>query len=208
MSAKTDTSATRHDGERGDEPTEFQVIDKRHFLDLESLDKTPAAEEKPRYPSFVEELLGRMAETERRFQERKAQFEAEIARTKSRLEADFERRVGQEKQKMLLPMLDVLDNLERALASAAREKGEASLREGVELTANLFRAKLRALGIEAIEVLAKPFDPTTSLAVGVLPVSDPAEDRLVKQEVLPGYRIGEQVLRPASVLVGRHLQNQ
>ena len=47
------------------EEPQFQVLDKRHFMDLDNLDRTPV-EEKPRYPAFVEELMARTAETEKK----------------------------------------------------------------------------------------------------------------------------------------------
>ncbi len=203
MSVNAEIPSANHNQKKETERTEFQIIDKRHFLNLENLDKTQAVEEKPRYPSFVEELMGRVAETERRFEEKKVQIDAEIARTKSRLEADYARRVELEKQKIILPVLDVLDNLERALASFTGNNAESGLRHGVEMTVNLFRSKLQSLGVEAIAVLEKPFDPNLGMAVGVVPVSIPDQDGVVKEEVLRGYRIGELVLRPAQVLVGK-----
>ncbi len=204
MPAEAEAHSDMRYEQKETEPKEFQVIDRRHFLNLEDIGKGPAVEEKPRYPSFVEELMGRMAETERQFEEKKILFESELTRTKARLEADYARRIELEKQKMLLPILDVLDNLERALAAASGANGEAGLRQGVEMTVSLFRSKLQTLGVEAIEVLQKPFDPNTGMAVGVVPVSDPVQDGVVQEEVLRGYRIGKQILRPAQVLVGKN----
>jgi molecular chaperone GrpE len=203
MSAKNETSPGRPDENKIHEHPAFQVIDKRHFLDMDELSKAPV-EIKPRYPTYVEELMGRMAETERRFEEKKMQIDAEIARTKARLEADYARRVELEKQKFLVPLLDVLDNLERALAAASKGGDADSLRHGVEMVVNLFRSRLQALGIEPIQVLDQPFDPNLGQAVGVVQVPDTEHDGLVKEEVVRGYRLGELVLRPAQVLVGKH----
>lgn len=204
MSAKIEITAGAKEagGENG--PTEFRVVDRRHFLDTGKAEPGPAAEEKPRYPSFVEELVGKMTATERKFEEKKAQMEEEIARTRARLEADYSRRAELDKQKVLLPLLDVLDNLERALAASGSADSDENLRRGVEMTAGLFRARLQSLGVEAIPVLNQPFDPNVGQAVGVISVADPDQDGLVQEEVLRGYRIGEQILRPAHVLVGKH----
>ncbi len=204
MPAKAEMPLANHGEKKDTEQSEFQIIDKRHFVNLEAIDKTQAVPEKPRYPSYVEELMGRMAETERRFEEKKVLLDTELARVKSRLEADYERRIALEKQKMFLPLLDVLDNLERALGSVSESAPEGGLRQGVEMTVGLFRSKLQSLGVEAIEVREKPFDPNLSTAVGVIPVPDPDQDGVVKEEVLCGYRLGDQVLRPAQVLVGKH----
>ncbi len=186
------------------EPPEFQVIDKRHFLEIDNIDAADraAVEEKPRYPSYVEELMGKMAEMERRFAEKKDQIDQEIARAKCRLETDFERRLDLEKQKILLPFLEVLDNLQRAIASGRAAAAE-SLLEGVQMTANLFLSKLQSLGVEPIAAQDLPFDPNLEQAVGTVPVEDAGKDGIVVEEVQPGYCMNGRLLRPARVRVGK-----
>jgi molecular chaperone GrpE len=184
---------------------EFQVIDKRHFVDLDKIDTQAVPEEKPRYPSYVEELMARMAETERRFQEKKKQIDDEIGRTKTRLEADFARKLDLEKQKMILPFLEVLDNLQRAIDATVQGGTIEHLLEGVQMTASLFRAKLQSIGVEPIPAIGQPFDPNLEQAVGTVKVTDPDKDGMVIEEVQAGYWIQGQLLRPAQVRVG-HLE--
>ncbi len=186
----------------GQEPLSFQVTDKRHFLDLDKLDIS-AVEEKPRYPTYVEQLMERVAETERRFEEKKKQIDQEISRTRARLEADYSRRIELEKQKLALPLLEVLDNLERALDAASKSEGLDQLRQGVEMTATLFLSRLQDLGVEPMPLTGKPFDPNLSQAVGVVEVQEEDNDGVVLEEVLRGYKMGEQLLRPAQVRVGK-----
>jgi molecular chaperone GrpE len=182
------------------EPQDFQVIDKRQFLNIDTVDKT-AVEEKPRYPSYVEELIGKMAEMERRFTEKKEQIDAEIARTKARLETDFQRRLDLEKQKIILPFLEVLDNLQRAIAAGSDGTTDRLL-EGVRMTASLFLSKLQSVGVEQIAALDQPFDPNLEQAVGMVKVADASKDGIVVEEVQPGYALNGQLLRPAHVRVG------
>ena len=182
---------------------DFQVIDKRQFLNIDTIDKENIGEEKPRYPSYVEELMARMAETERRFQEKKQQIDDDISRTKSRLESDFERRLLLEKQKIILPFLEVMDNLRRALDAASQTGTIEHLLEGVQMTANLFHSKLQAMGVEAIAALNQPFDPNLEQAIGTVKVQDAASDGIVVEEVQSGYCLNGQLLRPAQVRVGR-----
>jgi molecular chaperone GrpE len=183
---------------------DFQVIDKRQFLNLDTIEKETIPKEKPRYPSYVEELMARMAETERRFQEKKQQIDEEISRTKARLESDFERKIEREKQKIILPFLEVMDNLQRALDSASQAGKVEHLLEGLQMTANLFRSKLQAMGVEAIPALNQPFDPNLEQAIGTIKVKDAAGDGVVVEEVQSGYCMNGQLLRPAQVRVGRH----
>ncbi len=186
-----------------DQASEFRVVDKRHFTALDTIAATAAVEEKPRYPTFVEELMTRLSEMERRFEEKKKQVDEEIAKMRGRLEADYERRVELEKRKFILPFLEVLDNLERAVEVAQKRGSTESLLEGVAMTASLFRSKLLAHGIEAIPVLEQPFDPNFGQAVGIVPVTDESRDGIVVEEVQHGYRMGDQLLRPVQVRVGK-----
>lgn len=182
---------------------EFQVVDKRHFADPDSVRIDSSQVEKPRYPTYVEELMAKVAETERRFEEKKKRVDEEIGRTKSRLEADYERNLALAKHETVLPLLDVLDNLERATAAALQGGSKESLIEGLRLTIDLFRARLLSLGIEPIAVMGEPFDPNVQQAVGVVSVSDPGKNGIVVEQVLPGYKMGDQLLRPAQVRVGQ-----
>jgi molecular chaperone GrpE len=184
-------------------PPDFQVIDKRQFVNLDAIDRVTPAEEKPRYPTYVEELMARMAETERKFQEKKKQIDEEIGRTKSRLEADFDRRLELEKQQVLLSFLEILDNLERAMDAAAAAGSVEHLLEGVQMTAALFRSKLQSMGVTRIETLDQPFNPNLEQAVGTLQVRDRSRDGIVMEEVQPGYSMQGHLLRPAQVRVGR-----
>ena len=187
-----------------EETPAFQVVDKRHFADLDQIDTgTTVPAEQPRYPSYVEELRTRMAETERKFQEKKQQIDDEINRTRTRLESDFERKVEREKQKIILPFLEVLDNLQRAVDAATQTGSIDHLLEGVRMTADLFRSKLQAMGVEAIDALNQPFDPNLEQAVGMVKVEDPCRDGVVVEELQSGYSMNGQLLRPAQVRVGK-----
>jgi molecular chaperone GrpE len=151
----------------------------------------------------VEELLARCEEAERRFQQRRREMDEETARVRGRLEADFRRRLELERRDLLSPFLEVLDNLERTIASAGTTRNIENLLAGVEMTASLFRARLKSAGVEPVAVLDRPFDPNSSQAVGLVEVPDPERDGVVVEEVVRGYRMGDQLLRPAQVRVGK-----
>ena len=187
-----------------DDPQPFQVIDRRPFANLDNLPLQAPLEEKPRYPTYVEELQARVSETQRRFEEMKSQMRDEVERTRARLHADFERRVQLEKRNTILPLLEVLDNLERALAAAGSARNPEALQQGIEMTVGLFRSKLRSLGVESIEVLSRPFDPHEGQATATVQVTSPDLDGIVVDEVARGYRMGDQMLRPAEVRVGSY----
>lgn len=124
-----------------------------------------------------------------------------------RLEREKDRVVEAERTAVAQALLEAADDLERALAAATGagvESGPiATLCEGVRLSLVALQRRIGGLGAERIEVEGKPFDPHVAEALDAVPVSDEAQEGLVLQEVRAGYRIGDRVLRPARVRVGR-----
>jgi molecular chaperone GrpE len=125
-----------------------------------------------------------------------------------RLRADFEnfrRRVTRElevchqdgRRAALLPLLPVLDTLERALAAGSIDP---DFYEGVAATHRLFLSALREAGAEPVESVGQPFDPNVHEAVATAP-PDGVAPGTVAQEVRRGWRLGDDLLRPAQVVV-------
>jgi molecular chaperone GrpE len=186
-----------------EDTAEFRVVDKRKFLDIDKVDKGSVPEDKPRYPTYVEELMARMAETERKFQEKKKQIDEEIGKVRTRLESDFERKLEMETQKIVLPFLEVMDNLQRAVEAASSNHDAQNLIEGVKMTISLFRSNLASIGVEAIPSLNQPFDPNLQQAVGAVEVKNANLDGIIIEELQTGYSMKGRLLRPAQVRVGR-----
>ncbi len=96
-------------------------------------------------------------------------------------------------------MLPALDNLDRALDAAAPDD---PLLEGVRLVASELSAALARAGIESFSPAGEPFDPALHEAVATAPQPPGGEPGGTVVEVYqPGYRLGEQVIRPARVVV-------
>jgi molecular chaperone GrpE len=124
-----------------------------------------------------------------------------------RVQADFEnyrKRAAREaaaageraRSGLVRELLPIVDNLERALASA--EDGEQHLAEGVRLVHSELIAVLERNGIEQFDPSGEKFDPTEHEA---LSVRDEGEAGLVVDVVERGYRSNGTILRPARVVV-------
>lgn len=125
-----------------------------------------------------------------------------------RLLADFEnlrRRVTREqdaarregRRAALLPLLPVLDTLERALGSGS---SDPDFYEGVAATRRLFVGALHEAGAEPVESVGRPFDPTIHEAVTTVPPEGVRPGTVVR-ELRSGWRLGDELLRPAQVVV-------
>ena len=117
--------------------------------------------------------------------------------TKERLET---RKRAQED--VIVSILPVLDNLDRALEAASSED-EASIIKGVEMVKRQFVGVLEGLGVSVIKSEGEKFDPALHDASGTEKVDDDNLDGKVIAERLKGYRTKDRVLRPAQVVVGR-----
>lgn len=95
-------------------------------------------------------------------------------------------------------LLPVLDNIERALASAGEE--ESALKTGVEMVHRGLMETLKRMGVEAIDRLGEPFDPELENAV-LQGGEDEGEPGTVCAVLQKGYRLGNRVLRHAMVKV-------
>jgi molecular chaperone GrpE len=183
-----------------DEEKGFSVVDRRIAFDEDGED---VQEEDDRKPTYVQELEAQVEESQRQVAEMKTQFKAamdefENAKARSSRDAALEIRKG--RKAVLVEMLEVLDNLERAI-EAAEEEGP--LLEGITLVRDQFVAKLEHLGARKMSSLDQPFDPELHQAVTTVPVDDPEKDGKVVGIVTEGYAFEEGLLRPAMVAVGK-----
>ena len=117
----------------------------------------------------------------------------------------------------LRPMLEVLDNFDRALAHADQNGGTdgeaadaaaagtdaAAFRQGVGMIAQSFRQALRDQGVEPIAAVGEEFDPARHEAVGQQPAPEGTESGTVIAVVQEGYSLGDLVLRASRVIVAQ-----
>jgi molecular chaperone GrpE len=126
-----------------------------------------------------------------------------------RAQADFinyKRRNEQDKQEtskfansvLILNLLPVLDDLERALNSVPQRLAKAAWVDGIRLIERKFRASLEAQGLTPIKALGKPFDPNLHEAT----MHSQGKEGIVVGEIQRGYKLHDRLLRPAKVAVG------
>jgi molecular chaperone GrpE len=100
-------------------------------------------------------------------------------------------------------LLPVLDNLERALTTAADGNGGAgSVVEGVKLVHADLVGVLQRSGVESFDPAGEPFDPTEHEALSTRPVEG-THPGIVVDVVEKGYRLNDTILRPARVVVSQ-----
>ena len=160
-------------------------------------------------PSYVEELEQQVAEKDRLAQEYIAKYRqaaAEFEESRLRLRREISKDIERGRRDILADLLEVVDNLDRAIESARQAAAPDSkdvLLRGVEMVQRQFLSKLEALGVKRLDVEGALFDPLIHEAVSTVPASSPEDDGRIVGIIRHGYAIGTDVLRPASVAVAK-----
>ncbi len=126
---------------------------------------------------------------------------------RQRMEREKERVIEAEKVRLAQVLLETHDGLEMAFRSSGRDSGQdpglRDLREGVRLTLGSLEKRIAEMGASRLAVVGLPFDPRTGEAIDLAVVSDESQDGIVMEELRPGWRIGDRVIRAARVRVGK-----
>lgn len=123
---------------------------------------------------------------------------ADFENYRKRVAADVQAAAARGKAEVAREVIDAVDNLERAL-EAGGESGDG-LASGVEMVLGGLRETLKKHGIEAVDPTGEKFDPNQHEALSTMPVEG-AESGEVVEVMQKGYRMGEQLIRPARVVV-------
>lgn len=148
-------------------------------------------------------MLAQKDELLARANQRADQAHLEIEGARRRLAADSSRELEQRMRGLLGGLLDVVDDLDRAIAATRKLEHDPEVLAGIELVRRQLLAQLGQLGVAHVPALGEPFDPRYHEALALVPVSDAEQDGRVVGVMREGYSIGGDALRPAGVAVGK-----
>ena len=203
---KTGTNRGRTEGD----VNEIRVTDRRRvYLDSDRPAESSQVETPNLKPSYVEELEERTRAAEKlaqevqsRFDQLRSKLQQETDETRQRLVRSADERAEQRTANFIAQLLPVLDNLYRATDAAGSGSTPEQIVEGVRQTASSFENALAAVGVEPIESIGQDFNPELHEAVDAVDVEPDMEGKVI-EEYSRGYRLGDRLLRPARVKVGR-----
>lgn len=198
--------ADRDPGNDEEPAPKLKVEDRRHWAREADDDEDGPGETASTAPTVVDELRQRAEAAERRLQEYIEAFkaaQAEQERVRERLARDVERRVDLRFGSLVADLLASVDDLDLALDHAKDNDAAKPLADGVALARDRFLGSLEKAGVERVDPTGEVFDPNSAEAVRVDPVADAERNDVVTETIRPGFRIGDLVIRPARVAVGR-----
>ena len=193
------------------EQNQLRVTDRRRvYLDDQSTERSNEEVEQPNLkPSYVEELESRTKAAERQVQEVQARFEQlrqqlqrETDETRQRLNRSADERASGEKARFIAALLPAMDDLERAIEAISGDAPREAMLEGIRRIATSFQSALSSAGVEPIAAVGEEFNPELHEAVDTAETGGDMDGRVI-EEYSRGFRIGDRLLRPARVKVGR-----
>jgi len=128
--------------------------------------------------------------------------QAETQNVRRRAETDVEKAHKFSTEKFARELLDVVDNLERAIAAAPEDDLVKPFLEGVDMTQKTLLNTLAKFKVEVVDPEGHPFDPDLHQAISMVDAPD-AEPNTVLNVVQKGYTNHGRLLRPAMVVVSK-----
>lgn len=162
---------------------------------------TAAAEPPASAESTTEAELNKLRSERDNLLDRLARLQAEFDNSRKRAareNADYREYAVADAARTLLP---VLDSFELALKNA--ELKPEDLRKGMELIRKQLNDALQKMNVQRVPAEGQPFDPRVHEAIEMVESND-VPDHHVLQELQPGYRIKDRLLRPAMVRVAKN----
>lgn len=164
-------------------------------------EEDPAAEagtpDSPEEPGRIEQLEAEAAE----WRDRAQRLAAEMQNARKRSARDAEEAIQRANERFLLDLLPVLENFERAIDASNQHSDVDAVRAGVEAIHRLLCDAVERAGLSRIEAVGARFDPNLHEAILQVEAGEGEEENIVVEELRPGYKLHDRVLRPSLVKV-------
>lgn len=133
--------------------------------------------------------------------DRHLRLAAEFDNFRKRVMKEREEMSGRAQAALAVKLLDVLDDLDRLVAGSSPNGANDATYQAIVLVDRKLRKELEAAGLERLDPVGQPFDPTVHEAVSVAPPRPGQEDHTVGATFQAGYRFKGNLIRPARVQV-------
>ena len=167
-------------------------------------DVVPEAMDTPDDPNdSIEDQLLKAQATIKEYWDQVMRMRAEVENNRKRAERDVENAHKYALKGFVENLLPVIDSMEMGQAAAASDNVTLdSIREGSEITMNMFAQVLERSGLQAIDPLGEKFDPQRHQAISMLEIKD-AESNSVIEVMQKGFLLNDRLIRPAMVVVAK-----
>jgi molecular chaperone GrpE (heat shock protein) len=158
--------------------------------------------DKAKFGPYIYHILEKLKDGEENFEHKYKKALADYQNLLKRTAVEKQEFVKYANEQFLYEILPVYDNLKLAVAHAnvGANKTDAVI-EGVKYVLGQFKNILENFGVKEIKTVGEKFDHNTMEAIEKKETDDEEKDGMVESEVMPGYVLGERVIRAARVVV-------
>src|SRR5574341_569082 len=167
--------------------------------------ETPEAKEIEAPELHERELINELEITKKQLEEEKDRYlrlSAEFDNLRKRTLREKEEFIKYANEKLILQLIDTLENLERAIETAKRTENKDKLIEGMELIYKQFKNVLEKNGLTPIKALGEKFDPYKHEAM-MQTITDECDEGTILEEFASGYMLNGKVIRYSKVRVSK-----
>ncbi|MFB0505031.1 MAG: nucleotide exchange factor GrpE [Candidatus Bathyarchaeia archaeon] len=149
---------------------------------------------------MLEEALEAEQGKSKEYLSRLKYLQADFDNYRKRMVREFQEVLQRSNERLIASVLNVVDDLERAIETGRKTENTDALLEGVEMVYKNLYGLLEREGLTRIEAIGKPFDPNMHEILAKVPTDD-HEDGIVIEEARKGFIFKGKVMRPSVVMI-------
>ena len=147
----------------------------------------------------MDKIKAELEEQKDKFVRKVAEFE-NYKRRNAKERIELIQTAGKE---VIIDMLDVLDDCDRAQKQIEKSEDNKEIKEGVLHVFNKLRKILTARGLKPMETIGKEFSPDLHEAITEIPASSDDLKGKILDEIVKGYYLNDKIIRHAKVVIGK-----
>ena len=141
-------------------------------------------------------------------QERLLRLKADFENTKRRLERDKQEAIKFANERLLVEILSIVDNFDRAMASLSEGHDPEQVKKGLQIAQEELHQVLERHGVQVVKGVGEVFDPKFHEAVATVEATGDMKDGVIVDEIQRGYVLNGRLIRPSRVRIAQHKETQ
>ncbi len=127
-------------------------------------------------------------------------LQADFENYRKRIEKEVQGVVQRSNEKLIIHLVDIMDDLEKAIEAGENTKNKEAILEGVKMVHKNFEKVLETEGLQKLECVGKCFDPNLHEILSQIPTKD-YQSGTILEEARKGFMFRGKVLRPSVVKI-------
>jgi molecular chaperone GrpE len=177
---------------------------KKNIEEIENLKKTlnGEREKSKQYLNRLKYLQADFENYSKRAEKEMNYLQADFENYSKRAEKEMNKKIEISKERIIMNLLNIMDDLEKAIEVGKKTENVKALREGVEIVYGNLVALLEKEGLEKVDSVGLKFDPNLHEILEILPSKENGED-VVVEEKRKGFKFRGKIIRPSIVNIAK-----